>query len=204
MLFRYFAHNRIRMSQLSAVAVFALLAISDTRWEQTLTEATLFLIGAILVGIATVGRCWCLLYIVGFKNATLITVGPYSMTRHPLYFFTMIGAIGVGFATETFTFAALFGLWFWLFYPHVIRAEEQRLAGLHGADFEEYRQRVPRFWPRLRGGSLNLKATWYVPSSSVSAWWRRCGTCGCSAYWNSSRRCIARFPRQRFCIGTSA
>jgi hypothetical protein len=49
----------------------------------------------------------------------------------------MIGAIGLGFVSETFTFPALFALWFWLFYPHVIRAEEQRLAGLHGAEIEE-------------------------------------------------------------------
>jgi protein-S-isoprenylcysteine O-methyltransferase Ste14 len=82
MLTQYFVHNRSRMSQPSAPAAFALSAISDTRWEQTLTEAALFPIGAVLVGVATIGRIWCSMYLVGHKNGTLITVGPYSITRH--------------------------------------------------------------------------------------------------------------------------
>ena len=146
---RYFVKNRIRASQLSMAAVFVLYLISASRWEQTVTGSVLFVIGVFLVGIATIGRCWSLLYIVGYKNDTLITVGPYSITRNPLYFFTFIGAIGVAFTTRTFTFVALGAVWFWLFYPGVLRGEEERLAALHGAAFDEYRRRVPRFWPRL-------------------------------------------------------
>ncbi|HXZ97541.1 MAG TPA: isoprenylcysteine carboxylmethyltransferase family protein [Burkholderiales bacterium] len=111
--------------------------------------SALFAIGTFFVGIATIGRCWSLLYVAGYKNDTLITVGPYSITRNPLYFFTLVGAIGVALVTRTFTFVALGALWFWVFYPGVLRAEEQRLAALHGGEFEEYRRRVPRFWPRL-------------------------------------------------------
>jgi hypothetical protein len=109
----------------------------------------LFLLGAVLVGGATMGRLWCALYIAGYKQATLVTTGPYSISRNPLYFFSLVGAIGLGLATETFTFAVLFALWFGLSYPAVIRAEERRLRELHGAAFEEYTRRVPRFVPRL-------------------------------------------------------
>ena len=131
-----------------ALIPIALLSVSGSRWEQTLVAPLLFLAGLILIGIGSVGRLWCSLYIAGYKEGTLITVGPYSVSRNPLYFFSLVGVLGVGFATETFAFAALFTALFALFYPSVIRAEEQRLSALYGAAFDTYRGRVPRFWPR--------------------------------------------------------
>jgi protein-S-isoprenylcysteine O-methyltransferase Ste14 len=145
-----FAANRIRMSQLFGLLIVTVLAVSESRWEYSVLDAVLFLLGAVLVGGATMGRLWCSLYIAGYKEGTLVTTGPYSISRNPLYFFSLVGAIGLGFATETLTFAAVFALWFAWLYPGVIRAEERRLRELHGAAFDEYARRVPRFVPRLR------------------------------------------------------
>jgi protein-S-isoprenylcysteine O-methyltransferase Ste14 len=144
-----FVAHRIRLSQLSMLVIAAVLAVSESHWERTFMDAILFLAGAVLVGAATMGRLWCSLYIAGYKDGTLVTVGPYSVSRNPLYFFSFIGAVGVGLATETFTFGAVFAVWFALFYPGVIRAEEERLGVLHGARFGDYARRVPRFWPRF-------------------------------------------------------
>jgi protein-S-isoprenylcysteine O-methyltransferase Ste14 len=149
MVTRLFVANRIRMSQLFMLLIAAVLTVSESQWERTFMDAALFFAGAVLVGAATMGRLWCSLYIAGYKDGTLVTVGPYSISRNPLYFFSFVGAIGVGLATETFTFGAVFALWFVLFYPAVIRAEEQRLRALHGARFEDYSRRVPRFVPRF-------------------------------------------------------
>jgi protein-S-isoprenylcysteine O-methyltransferase Ste14 len=148
-LIKLFVANRIRMSQLFVLLIVGLLAVSESRWERTFMDAVLFLVGAVLVGAATMGRLWCSLYIAGYKEGTLITVGPYSISRNPLYFFSFVGAVGLGLATETFTFGVLFALWFAVFYPPVIRAEERRLRELHGARFEDYARRVPRFFPRF-------------------------------------------------------
>jgi protein-S-isoprenylcysteine O-methyltransferase Ste14 len=126
----------------------AVFVVSSSRWEGTLLDPLLFLAGMLLIGIGTMGRLWCSLYIAGYKEGTLISVGPYSVTRNPLYFFSLIGAVGVGLATETLTIALIFGALFGLFYPTVIRAEEERLSELHGAAFDDYCRRVPRFWPR--------------------------------------------------------
>jgi hypothetical protein len=71
------------------------------------------------------------------------------MSRNPLYFFSAIGAIGVGFASETLTFPAIFIVVFALYYPAVIKSEEKRLKEIHGADYEDYAKRVPLFFPRL-------------------------------------------------------
>ncbi len=145
-----FAAHRIRMSRLLALAVALVLVVSGSHWEHTFMDAVLFMAGVTLAGAASVGRLWCSLYIAGYKDGTLITVGPYSVSRNPLYFFSALGAVGVGFATETITFAALFALWFWLFYPAVIDAEERKLAEAHGRRFGDYCRRVPRFFPRWR------------------------------------------------------
>jgi protein-S-isoprenylcysteine O-methyltransferase Ste14 len=144
----FFAAHRIGMSRLFGIAVALVLAVSGSAWELTFMDAVLFMIGAVLAGAATVGRLWCSIYIAGYKDGTLITVGPYSVSRHPLYFFSALGALGVGFATETVTFAVVFAAWFWLFYPAVMDAEERKLLELHGARFADYCRRVPRFFPR--------------------------------------------------------
>jgi protein-S-isoprenylcysteine O-methyltransferase Ste14 len=88
----------------------------------------LFLSGIVLVGVATVGRLWCSLYISGYKCAELISTGPYSMSRHPLCFFSFIGFVGVGLATETVTLALVMVCFFLLCYPVVIAQEESELS----------------------------------------------------------------------------
>ena len=46
--------------------------------------------GVILILVCIVGRTWCTLYIGGNKKRELITAGPYSVVRNPLYVFTSI------------------------------------------------------------------------------------------------------------------
>ena len=145
-----FSAHRIRMSRIFVLGMLILLGVSGSHWDRTFMDAVLFAIGVVLTGVATVGRLWSALYVAGYKDGTLITVGPYSVSRNPLYFFSALGAVGVGFATETITFAVVFGLVFWLFYPGVMDAEERKLAELHGARFADYCQRVPRFFPNFR------------------------------------------------------
>ena len=79
------------------------ITVSSSAWEikAPFFNTILFFIGIILVGIASLGRLWCSLYIAGYKTDNLVTEGPYSMCGNPLYFFSFIGALGIGFASET-------------------------------------------------------------------------------------------------------
>ena len=141
--------SRIIITRMAAVAAAVALLGSKSRWEESdgIMTLVLFVAGIVLVGIASLGRMWCSLYIAGYKDETLITTGPYSVCRNPLYFFSLLGAAGIGLCTETVLFPLAFLVLFALYYPFVIKSEEKRLKKLFGDQFESYAHRVPAFFP---------------------------------------------------------
>lgn len=143
--------NRILLTRIAAALFLFLFFTGGSYWEtkSEFLAALLFFTGAILVAIASLGRMWCSLYIAGYKDDRLVKTGPYSLCRNPLYFFSMIGAVGVGCATETLTFPILLLVIFASYYGFVIRSEEARLREQFGVEFEEYVKTVPSFFPRL-------------------------------------------------------
>lgn len=147
-----FKTRRMKSTKIFMALMLLTLTVSASGWEgKGLLTTLLFLAGTVLVGIATIGRLWCSVYISGYKNDTLICLGPYSISRNPLYFFSMLGAVGLGLATETLIIPASVALAFLLLYPSVIDQEEKKLRALHGARYEEYCHKTPRFWPRWSG-----------------------------------------------------
>ena len=141
--------QRTGLSKLVAVLAFILLALTQSHWElQHENVATfLFSTGLGLAAIGATGRIWCSFFISGLKDGELVTEGPYSISRNPLYVFSSIGLVGVGLSTETLTYPLLFLVIFGLYYPGIMAREERRLEELFGESFRQYRQRVPRFWP---------------------------------------------------------
>jgi hypothetical protein len=110
----------------------------------------LYSAGLALAAIGAAGRIWCSFFISGRKDGQLVTEGPYSISRNPLYVFSCIGLVGVGLTTETLTYPVLFLAIFGMYYPGIMEREERRLEELFGEAYGQYRQRVPRFWPRLQ------------------------------------------------------
>ena len=141
--------HRDLTSRLLGIAFLLTVLIMESTHEGSLLSAILFLVGLVLVGAATVGRLWCSLYISGYKNSGLVTTGPYSLTRNPLYFFSSLGFIGVGLATETVTLGLALALVFLLVYLPVIKREEEQLRSKFGAVFDAYCACTPRFLPNL-------------------------------------------------------
>jgi len=146
-----FKKSRILLSRLLAVLVLGIYLFSGSKWDSTypIVGSILFTLGLILVAIGSLGRMWCSLYIAGYKDKELITQGPYSITRNPLYFFSFLGLLGVGMATETFTFTILFMLFFAIAYPSVINNEEQKLRKLFPKEYEKYSKVTPKFFPKI-------------------------------------------------------
>jgi protein-S-isoprenylcysteine O-methyltransferase Ste14 len=141
--------SRIWISRGLAVGFVGLLLIAVEGWQHMhpVFEQGLRFIGWMLLAAGVIGRCWCGSYISGYKNDRLIMDGPYSLCRNPLYFFSFLAGLGLMFITETLLMPAAFFVVYLTYYAQVIRAEETYLASLHGAGFESYMQRIPRFWP---------------------------------------------------------
>lgn len=102
----------------------------------------------ILVGIA--GRLWATLYIGGRKAVQVVSTGPYSITRNPLYLFSTVAAAGVGAQTGSYIVACLFMVLCALAFHIVALREEKFLAATLGPDYLAYASRVPRFFPDPR------------------------------------------------------
>ena len=143
----FFASHRMLVSRLFGLAFFLLVLITDSAHNGGALEPTMFLAGLALVGIATVGRLWCSLYISGYKDAELITTGPYSISRNPLYLFSLLGFAGIGLATETITLGVALPMIAAIGYSAVVRREEAELRARFGPAFDEYCAQTPRFFP---------------------------------------------------------
>ncbi len=87
------------------------------------------------------------------KGRALAVTGPYSLVRNPLYLGSFV--IAAGFCLMGLTdgwrplLAVLYAALFALVYGRKMRQEERQLAGKYLESFEDYRRRVPLFWPRL-------------------------------------------------------
>lgn len=148
---RFLTDYRTRISQFVGALFVLLYTVSGKLLpaEHAALSGALFLLDCILVGAGAVGRIWCAQYIAGYKNGVLVREGPYSICRNPLYFFSLLGCIGVGLCTESLVLTLLLGALYALEYPLVIRSEEARLSRLFGAEYGQYVREVPRFLPDL-------------------------------------------------------
>jgi len=156
----WWEHQRTGLSKLVAALAFIVVALTQSHWElhHENVASFLFSTGLGLAAIGATGRIWCSFFISGRKDGELVTEGPYSISRNPLYVFSCIGLVGVGLSTETLTYPLLFLVIFGLYYPGIMAREERRLEELFGESFRQYRQRVPRFWPNR--GLYSEPASW--------------------------------------------
>jgi len=101
-----------------------------------------------LLIVTALGRLWCLSYIAGIKNEVMVTEGPYSVVRNPLYVFNFTGAVAIGLAVANPILAALLAVGFLVFYPSVVQHEEAVMAQAFGETYARYRDSTPRWLPR--------------------------------------------------------
>jgi len=87
------------------------------------------------------------------KDKEMTTEGVYALTRNPLYFGSALLACGFAIISWNEIAAILLLFPFGVIYPAVIMREEKHLERLFPDEFRKYRDRVPRFFPRLSGGA---------------------------------------------------
>jgi protein-S-isoprenylcysteine O-methyltransferase Ste14 len=144
--------QRRRKLALLIVALLIGLALPFVRsfdGTQGLWHETIEILGMVLISAGIVGRSWCALYIGGRKAREIVATGPYSISRNPLYLFSLVAVLGIGFQTGSLIVGCITaGIAFAIFLP-VIMKEEAALTQRFGQEFDSYRSRVPRFGPKL-------------------------------------------------------
>lgn len=143
---------RFWIARLAMLAVLPVLAMARPVWlDNPLVLGQLRAWGTIIVILGVLYRFWAILYIGGRKNQTVVQDGPYSLSRHPLYFGTTVAAVGLGLMLGSFVLAALLGLVSLAILTATAAGEERFLRAEFGADYEAFALRVPnRILPQPR------------------------------------------------------
>jgi protein-S-isoprenylcysteine O-methyltransferase Ste14 len=110
---------------------------------------TLEIIGQFLIIFGIMGRAWCTMHIGGQKFTELVTLGPFSVSRNPLYVFSLIATFGAGLQTGSLLFAMLTAFGVWIILDATVRKEEVALRGRFGDAYEVYCARTPRYVPKI-------------------------------------------------------
>jgi Putative protein-S-isoprenylcysteine methyltransferase len=104
--------------------------------------------GLALLIIAVMGRLWSILYIGSKKNQELVTLGPYSMTRNPLYFFSLTGLLGIGFVYGSLAFTAIVLVSALIVFQYTALREADFLMAKFSGSYADYASRTPLILPK--------------------------------------------------------
>ena len=141
---------RIPLLRLSlAPIVFVILFVRPT-WSLESKMAFVIEFGGyvfLLAGLTV--RIWCTFYIGGRKSNELITIGPFSLCRNPLYIGTFLLSVGIGLCFENLLMLVLILLIIIPMHLVVVRMEETHLEKLFGEEYRKYKRKTPRFFPRI-------------------------------------------------------
>jgi protein-S-isoprenylcysteine O-methyltransferase Ste14 len=117
-------------------------------WENdSITDFVIEWFGYLLLLAGISLRMWSTLYIGQRKSKQLITDGPFSMCRNPLYFGSLLIATGTSLCFENFVLLAFVLIVLVPIHLLVIFAEERQLMKDFGTAYEQYKEESPRLWP---------------------------------------------------------
>lgn len=132
-----------------AIAIPAMLAANGLR------SGGRFHVAGLLPLVAGFGLLlWCVreFYVIGKGTLApwappthLVTSGPYRHSRNPMYVAVSTMLIGWALSFESRSIAWFTGIMILAYYLRVVWGEEPWLAQKHGAAWEEYKARVPRW-----------------------------------------------------------
>lgn len=142
--------RRRRLTIFILLALLATLLVFGRSSQDEIVHDRIEAYGVILIMIGIGGRLWSILYVGGRKAQSLVTAGPYSITRNPLYLFSSIAAAGVGAQMGSYAATVGFAILCSIAFYFVILREEKFLTEAMGDDYVAYLYEVPRFFPDPR------------------------------------------------------
>lgn len=142
---------RIGMLRLAFLCLLPLVIFGWPVWTRGgWTYEIAEVLGTLLLIAGVLGRFWSILYIGGRKNKMVMRDGPYSMCRHPLYFFSTVATLGFGVMQGSLVLAILLPLVVFVILSITAATEERWLRATYGQAYDAYAAEVPRILPDLR------------------------------------------------------
>ena len=135
--------TRILVGSLLLIVIFTAPVLG----EGSFLYQILRLAGYIMIIACAIGRIYCTAFIGGIKSEILVTFGPYSMCRNPLYFYSLLGAAGVGLLSGEIIPTVIITGGFFLIYKGLIDREEGFLSGKFAQSFAAFKAGTPRLLP---------------------------------------------------------
>jgi protein-S-isoprenylcysteine O-methyltransferase Ste14 len=153
-MLQFFAEKRVFFNRILGLFLIALIYFSPTINLNSINmenyNTSLWNIsGMILMVLGSIGRIWASLFIEGHKTKKVITEGPYSFIRHPLYLFSLMILLSLFLAIKSVFIGLYLLTMFILFHIPTVLNEERVLTELHGGDYMQYKNRVSRFIPNI-------------------------------------------------------
>ena len=87
------------------------------------------------------------------RTETIVTVGVYSIVRHPQYLGGLLAHLGISFLLSAWYSLLLTPIMIVLIYL-ISRKEEEELIKEFGKEYEDYKRKVPMLIPRFRSRAL--------------------------------------------------
>ena len=139
---------RIRHTRIFCFLLIPILAVTAPSWpEHSLPHEIMEFWGHLFVSGGVLIRVLSSVYIGGRKNEALITTGPFSVVRNPLYVGTFLALVGIALMTASVTIIAILVTAFCLYYHVTVKREEAYLQQKFGARYRNYCLRVSRWVP---------------------------------------------------------
>jgi protein-S-isoprenylcysteine O-methyltransferase Ste14 len=146
--------RKLRVTLLRAVlGIFVVLALvmGQSRPESIWADFAFRWGGYFLLLAGTGLRLWSILYVGSRKSRVLVTHGPYSLCRNPLYLGTTLVVLGTALCFENIPMCAYaLGV---VIPVHllVVSLEERHLGAIFGDEYRQYCRTTPRLVPRFAG-----------------------------------------------------
>ena len=114
-------------------------------------------VGTLFIAVGEFLRIWA----VGYAGAStrartlgaardLVTTGPYSYVRNPLYLGNFLLSLGICLLANVYWLVAVLVVGYFCQYLPIIALEETYLLESCGSVYQTYREQVPRFVPQFR------------------------------------------------------
>lgn len=117
--------------------------------------------GFLLMMIGMFFRAWSSGYI--NKDRELATKGPYSLTRNPLYFGSLVLGTGIAVASNNKITYLIFAIYYFTFFTFLIAIERKRMRKRFGQQYEDWAQESNLFFPKIKKiGKRDFNIAFYM------------------------------------------